>query len=79
MEAGTNRYGKKRSIHLCACGCVCVFCQNQPSLAALTPPTASIHSCGGDTDTGRLQHISCRNDSPPARFKGDKGPKTHSR
>lgn len=77
MEAGTNCYGKKQSIHLCACECV--FCRNQPSLAALIPPPASIHSCGGDTDTGRSQHISCHNDSPPARFKRDKGPKTHSR
>lgn len=77
MEAGTNCYGKK-TINTSVCVRLCVFCQNQPSLAALTPP-ASIHSCGGDTDTGRSQHISCRNDSLPARFKGDKGPKTHSR
>ena len=44
----------------------------------LSSPPASIHSCGGDTDTGRSQHISSHNDSQPACFKGDKGPKTHS-
>lgn len=47
--------------------------------SSLSSPPASIHSCGGDTDTGRSQHISCHNDRQPACLEGDKGPQTHSR
>lgn len=62
--------------------CLCVhtytdplhsFCP--PSFHLIQPP-ASIHSCGGDTDTGRSQHISGNNDSQPACFGGIKSPRT---